>query len=93
MLQIELVPDLSNCIETVAKKEYSEIVRQLLASGEGNEKLHERAELLRTFLETTNFRRLRSESERYLVEGRRVKFVVYFEGGATKCDMQVSSEI
>jgi hypothetical protein len=93
MLQIELVPDLSNCIETVAKKEYSEIVRQLLASGEGNEKLRERAELLMTFLETTNFRRLRSESERYLVEGRRVKFVVYFEGGAMKCAMQVSSEI
>jgi hypothetical protein len=93
MLQIELVPDLSNCIETVAKKEYSEIVRQLLAIGEGNEELHERAELLRSFLETTDFKRLRSESERYLVEGRRVKFVVYLEGGATKYDMQVSSEI
>ncbi len=93
MLQIELVPDLSNCIETVAKKEYSEIVRQLLAIGEGNKELHKRAELLRSFLETTDFRRLRSESERYLAEGRRVKFVVYFESGATKCDMQVSSEI
>ena len=93
MLQIELVPDLSNCIETVAKKEYSEIVRQLLAIGEGNEELHERAELLRSFLETTDFRRLRSESERYLVEGRRVKFVVYFEGTIAKYDMQVSSEI
>jgi hypothetical protein len=93
MLKIELVPDLSNCIETVAKREYSEIVRQLLAIGEGNEELHERAELLRSFLETTDFKRLRSESERYLVEGRRVKFAVYFEGGITKYDMQVSSEI
>ncbi len=93
MLKIDLVPTLSQCIETVAKKEYDETVRQLLASGEGNEELHERAELLRSFLETTDFRRLRSESERYLVEGRRVKFVVYSEGGATKCDMQVSSEI
>ena len=93
MLKIELVPDLSNCIETVARKEYSEIVRQLLAIREGNEELHERAELLRSFLETTDFKRLRSESERYLVEGRRAKFAVYFEGGATKCDMQVSSEI
>ncbi|MFC1984961.1 hypothetical protein ACFLUW_00985 [Chloroflexota bacterium] len=93
MLKIDLVPALSRCIETVAKKEYDEAVRQLLAIEEGNEELHERAELLRSLLETTDFRRLRSESERYLVEGRRVKFVVYFEGRVTKCDMQVSSEI
>ena len=93
MLKIDLLPALSQCIETVAKKEYDEAVRQLLAIGEGNEELRERAEILRTFLETTNFKILRSESERYLVEGRRVKFVVYFDGGATKCDMQVNSEI
>ena len=59
MLKIELVPDLSNCIETVAKREYSEIVRQLLAIVEGNKELYERAELLRSFLETTDFKRLR----------------------------------
>jgi hypothetical protein len=92
MLKIELVPDLSNCIETVAKKEYSEIVRQLLAMEEGNDELEERAELLRSFLETTDFRRLRSESERYLVDGRRVKFVVYAGGGVPKYEMRISPE-
>ena len=56
MLKIELVPDLSNCIETVAKREYSEIVRQLLAIVEGNKELYERAELLRSFLETRTSR-------------------------------------
>jgi len=68
-------------------------VRQLLASGERNKKLRERAELLRTFLETTDFKRLRSESEKHLVEGRMVKFMDYFEGGVTKYDMEVSLEI
>jgi hypothetical protein len=93
MLQIELVPDLNHCIETVARQKYAEVVRQLLSSGAGDEKLCERAELLRSFLETTDFKKLRAESERYLVEGRRVKFVVYFDGGITKYDTQVSSEI
>ncbi len=92
MLQIELVPDLSNCIETVAKKEYSEIVRQLLVSGEGNEKLRERAELLRSFLETTDFKKLRAESERHLADGKHVKFVVYAEGGVPKYEMRISPE-
>ena len=30
MLKIELVPDLSNCIETVANKEYQKLLKQLL---------------------------------------------------------------
>ena len=89
MLQIELVPDLNHCIETVARQKYAEVVRQLLSSGAGDEKLCERAELLRSFLETTDFKKLRAESERYLVEGRRVKFVVYFEAGAAMYEMRV----
>jgi len=41
MLKIDLLPTLSQCIETVAKKEYDETVRQLLASGEHDRKLLE----------------------------------------------------
>ena len=52
MLKIELVPTLSQCIETVAKREYDETVRQLLASGEHNRKLLEIVGLLKNFLET-----------------------------------------
>ncbi len=90
MLKIELVPTLSQCIETVANKEYNETVRQLLASGEHNRKLLEIVGLLKNFLETADFKKLRAESERHLVEGRYVKFVVYFDGGITKYDTQVS---
>lgn len=90
MLQIELVPDLSHCIETLARKVYSEVVRQLMTSGEGNRELEEMAELLRIFLDTMDFGRLRSESERHLGEGRNVKFVVYLEDGVSKYEMQIS---
>ena len=87
MLKIELVPTLSQCIEAVAKKEYDETVRQLLTSGEHNRKLLEIVGLLQNFLETADFKTLRAESERHLVEGRYVKFVVYAEGGFPKYEM------
>jgi len=92
MLKIELVPTLSQCIETIAKKEYDETVRQLLASGEHNRKLIEMVRLLKSFLETADFKKLRSDSERHLVEGRRVKFVVYTEEKVPKYKMHVSRE-
>jgi hypothetical protein len=95
MLQIELVPDLDHCIETLARKEYSGIVGQLLSSGKGKRKLSEntqKAKLLKNFLETADFKKLRVESERHLVEGRYVKFVVYAEGGVPKYEMRISPE-
>ena len=92
MLNIELVPTLSRCVETVAKKEYDDAVRQILASAEHNRRLCEMVKLLKSFLETADFKKLRAESERYLVEGRSVKFVIYTEGGVLKYEMLISLE-
>ena len=89
MLEIALFPDLSHCIETVARNEYREALGRLLASGEGGEELKEKVELLRMFLETMDFRQLRKESEEHLVGGREVKFVIYLEGGRPKYDIRV----
>ena len=93
MLEIELVPDINHCIETVAKQKYANIVGQLLASGEHNRKLLEIVGLLKNFLETADFKKLRAESERHLLEWRYVKFVVYAEGGVPKCEMRISPEL
>lgn len=90
MVQIELVADLSHCIETVAKREYRETVEKLLAAEEGNRELQEKVELLRVFLRTADFRKLRVESEKHLIEGRKVKFVVYIEDGAPKYNLEVT---
>ena len=89
MLKIELVPDINRCIEMVAKREYAQIVGQLLASGEHNPKLFEIVRLLMDFLEIADFKKLRVESEKHLVEGKNVKFVVYTESGVSKCDLQI----
>jgi hypothetical protein len=95
MLQREFVPDIDHCIETLTRREYSRIVGQLLSSGKGKRKFSEntqKAELPRNFLETADFKKLRAESERHLVEGRYVKFVVYAEGGVPKYEMRISPE-
>jgi hypothetical protein len=90
MLKIELVPDLSHCVETVAKREFTDAMSKLLSEAEADEALQERAELLRQFLETADFKRLRRESEEQLVEGKKVTFVVYLEQGAPTHDMHVA---
>jgi hypothetical protein len=86
-LSIELVPDLSNCIETVAKREYQKTVNSLLSNDEVNDELKEKMEILRLFLEGTDFRKLRSESEEYLVRGKRVTFKIYLESGKIQYEM------
>ena len=90
MLKIELVPDLSHCIETVAKRKHAELVQKLLAPEGGSKELQEKLEILRLFLETTDFKKLRSESEKQLVEGRKVRFVIYIEDGVPKYEMKVA---
>jgi translation initiation factor IF-3 len=47
-----------------------------MESGRENKKLEEKIELLKAFLESMDFKKLRSQSERYLVEGKQVKFVI-----------------
>ncbi len=88
MVKIELVAGLNNCIETVARREYAAVLRQLLTPGKGNKELEEKLETLRLFLETADFTKLRSESERQLMTGRAVRFVVYLENGVPKHEMQ-----
>ena len=89
-LTVELIPDLSHCIETVARQEHEQTVKELLVSDVPDEVLTEKAETLRLFLEGADLKRLRAESERYLVEGREVKFVIFLEDGDIRYRMMVS---
>ena len=84
MVQIELAPDLSHCIETVAKREYQNLARSYFQAGEGDSEFKEKVEILRTFLESADFRKLRKESEEYLLKGQSIKFILYREEGETK---------
>ncbi len=82
---IELKPNLSSCIETLSKKEYERTLNLLLKEGSGDERLGERLEVLRLFLESADFGHLRSQYEGYLTEGKEVTFLIYPEGEKVSC--------
>lgn len=81
MVPIELKPNLSSCIETLSKQGYKRTLNLLLKEAPADEGLGERLEVLRLFLESTNFGHLRSQYEGYLTEGKKVRFLIYPEEG------------
>ncbi len=76
-------------METQAKRQYNQIAGQFLLKGEDKE-LMEKLEILRLFLESADFNKLRRESEKYLVEGKKVKFTVRREAGQPRYEMKVT---
>jgi hypothetical protein len=84
MVPIELKPNLSSCIETLSKKEYERTLHLLLKDGCVDEGLMQRLEILRLFLESTDFSHLRSQYEGYLAERREVTFLIYPEEGKVR---------
>jgi len=87
---IEIEPELSACVETKIRKVYNHILNQLLKEG-GDEGLMEKFKALKFLLETVDFGKLRSEYERYLLEGKSVKFIIYVEEGKPRYKMEVHS--
>ncbi len=86
---IELLPSLSHCIETTAREEFWNSVNQYMEGGQEDKKLEERIELLKAFLESMDFKKLRSQSEQHLVEGRHVSFVISWKEGKPSYEMMV----
>lgn len=87
---IELFPSLSHCIETTAREEFWNSVNQYMEGGQENKKLEEKIGLLKAFLESTDFKKLRSQSEKHLVEGKKVKFVICWKEGKPSYEMVVT---
>jgi len=75
-------------VETQAKRRYNQILSELLKKDEGGE-LAERLELLRLFLESADFNKLRSESEKHLIEGKKVRFILHLEKGKPEYEMKI----
>lgn len=86
---IELYPALSRCIEAVAKEEYWNLANQLMKSGEESQELQQKLKLLEHFLESAELAKLRSESERYLIKGKKVKCIIYWREAEPTYEMEV----
>ena len=78
-LRIEFLPTASHCIETVAKREYWKNVDTYLKNRKHDEDIERRIELLRAFLETASFAKLRKELEEHLENGKQVIFTLYLK--------------
>jgi hypothetical protein len=89
--RIELLPDLSHCVQTRARQEYTAVMSRIM-SGDESSGLEDRLELLKSFLEEADFSRLRRESEAHLTQGRRVKFVVSRSAGPRKWTARMTVE-
>ncbi|MCK4723236.1 MAG: hypothetical protein KAT75_08025 [Dehalococcoidia bacterium] len=89
MVRIELTPTLDHCIETTARQEFSKAANQYMQRGAQDEELEEKIELLRAFLESMDFKELRRGSEKHLIEGKTVRFILYLEEGKPRYEMKV----
>jgi hypothetical protein len=87
-VKIELTPTLYLCIEGTARQEYKNSADEYMRKGKKDRKLEEKIELLRMFLETTDFRNLRAESEKHLIEGKKVRFMLTLEKRKPKYEMK-----
>ena len=75
-------------MQTQAKREYNKTFSELLNKGE-NEELAGRIELLRLFLESADFKKLRNEYENHLQEGKEVRFKLYLADGQPEYEIIV----
>jgi hypothetical protein len=89
--RIELIPTLTHCVQTTAKQEFSRGLDEYLRKEEEDAALGERIELLRMFLESADFRELRRESEKHLMKGRTVRFILSLEDGVPRHQMIVDA--
>lgn len=92
MNTIELFPTLEHCIEKTAKQQFDFLAGRYMELGKKDAATEERIELLRTFLATADFRTLRQQSEVLLAAGKKVKFVLCFQGTAIEHRMEVLPE-
>jgi hypothetical protein len=88
-VKIELTPTLELCIEGTARQEFNKSADEYMQKGRKDRKLEEKIELLRAFLETMDFRKLRAESEKHLIEGKKVMFILTSEKGKPKYEMKI----
>ncbi len=65
------------------------MANQYMEGRQEDRKLEEKIELLKAFLESMDFKKLRSQSERYLIEGKEVRFVISWKEGKPSYEMVV----
>lgn len=77
--------DETHCLETAARREYERLALSLLRGEDPGEGVEEKLELLREFLETTDFRSLRASSEGRIRERGEAWAALFRAGQEIRC--------
>ena len=77
------------CIKCLAEKELNDCLRELLRDEGDDEKLKAKYEMVVTFLQSEESKKLRYESEKYLAEGKKVTLKIFGEDGKQKYELEV----
>ncbi len=87
-MEVKLEPNLSHCVETVAKREYEKVL-SLLLGGKQEESLLDKLELLTHFLESADFGQLRSHCEELQLAGRRIEVILKSTHGVPPYEIEI----
>lgn len=90
-MELTLEPDLSHCIETVAKAQYERVLAILLRADDVDRSLEKELELLRLFLESADFGTLRSRCDDFLLAGKRVRVHLTSTEGVPEYDIETEA--
>lgn len=93
---IELTPRYSTraipgrCLKCLADQEYGDCLRALLGGETDNQNMKRTYEALVSFLESSEMKGLRDESERLLSDGKQVTVRISLENGKPRYELTVS---
>jgi hypothetical protein len=87
--RIRLIPTLDACVETQAKQLYQRTLSELLKFPD-DRLLQQRLETAKLFLKSADFSKLRADSEKHLIIGKKVVFTVWQENGKVLWEMTVN---
>jgi len=90
MKPVKLHPSTESCVETAAQHRFRDLSQSALRGEKMNDDTMQEIDLLRRFLETADFPRLRAESEGSIREGRKVTFHISETDGEVRCRMTLA---
>ena len=95
MEDIEMEPKYSTvelpgrCLKCLAEQEYGDCLRALLRGDEGKKEFEERFEAVISLLKSSDLTKLRSDSEKYLSDGKKVRLVISTDEGNYEYRLEV----
>ncbi len=97
MEPIELEPKYSTneipgkCIKCLAEQKLFTCLRELLSNEDENPEQYQSYEVLLSFLQSPESKKLREESEQYLAEGKQVTVRIHTDEGKLRYELQIEN--